>query len=230
MESLSFTAKQALYGYLSGYLTPHKQHLFEQVAQSRTRHLVVAVEDIHKSQNASAVVRTCDCFGVQEVHIIEEHNPYEVSSTIAMGADQWLDLHKYDQDADNTQACLDRLKARGFRIIATTPHAEDQYLADVDLTAPAALFFGGELKGLSDQVLSQADERLKIPLYGFTESFNISVSAAIILQDLTHRLRKSTVPWQLDAEAQLELKVAWAQQTIRGGEQIAQHFLKDYKE
>lgn len=228
MQHLSLADKEALYAFLQAYLTPHKRALFEEVLRHRTRHITVAVEDLHKEQNASAVVRTCDCFGVQDIHIIEEENPYQVSHTIALGADQWLDIHLYDQSANNTQTCIDHLKQQGYRIVATTPHERDHLLADFDLRQPAAIFFGGELKGLSQQVLAQADTFLKIPLYGFTESFNISASAAIILHDLTARLRKQDIAWQLSPDDQLDIKIRWAKQTIKNGETVANHFLKKY--
>lgn len=216
-----------LYAFLAEYLTPRRKELFEAVLSQRTRHFVVAVEDLDKVHNASAVVRTCDCFGVQELHIIEKRSQYLVEKGLAKGAEQWVDLHLYseaEKAAENSLACLSALRARGYRIVATSPHAEEVTPADFDIGQPAAFFFGTELQGLSPAVMEAADTHLCIPMVGFTESFNISVSAAIILYDLTQRLRASGLAWQLTEADKLRLRIDWALQTLPQRDKYLAHF------
>ncbi|MDX1315453.1 MAG: RNA methyltransferase, partial [Eudoraea sp.] len=165
---------QALIDHLSGFVTPNRLSLFDKVLAQRTRHLTVLLEDIYQSQNASAVLRTCDCTGIQDVHIVEQRNAYEINKDVALGSNQWLDLHYYNQEEDNVGRAVNTLKDRGYRIVATTPHREGVTPETFPLEkGRAVLLFGTELEGLSDRALELADEYLQIPMVGFTESFNI---------------------------------------------------------
>lgn len=223
-------SKQKLFEFLATHLTERRVTLFEKVLAKRTRHLTVAIEDLHKEHNASAVVRTCDIFGLQDVHIIENRNKHIVNKEITMGSEKWLDITRYDQEENNTQICIDKLKADGYKIIATTPHKDGCELGDFNINEPAAIFFGGEAEGLSDTVLEQADEYIKIPMHGFTESFNISVSAAIILHELTNRLHKTDIDWQLSEEAILDKKIEWCKRTMVDGDMVVERFYKEQKQ
>lgn len=214
-----------LYSYLREFLSEHKQNLFEQILENRTRHFTVAVEDIYQERNASAVVRSCECFGVQDIHIIENHNKYQISKGIAKGAEEWLDLHIYDEGENNSLACIQKLREQGYKIIATTPHTNDCKLEDFDITQKSAFFFGGEKPGLTETVKNEADGFLKIPIVGVTESFNISVAAAIILYTLTTRLRQHPdLPWQLTEAEKLKKKISWAIRKIKSGKQLVEKF------
>ncbi|WP_420573954.1 TrmH family RNA methyltransferase [Kordia sp.] len=208
--------------HLEGYLTERRKGLFAKVLAQRTRHFTVAVEDVYQMHNTSAVLRSCDVFGIQDVHVIEATLGKKMDREIAMGAQKWVDIHRYS----NTQNCIDILKKQGYRIIATTPHEDSQYLHDFDITQKAAFFFGKEQEGLSDEVLSQADEFLKIPMVGFTESLNISVSAAITIQDATTKLRNSDIPWKFTEEEILEKRYDWCKKSIKSIDDI----LKRYQE
>ncbi len=224
------TLRQALYQYLSTFLTEPRKTRFEQVIPYRTRHFAVAVEDIFQEHNAGAVMRTCDCFGVQELYVIENQNNYRASQAISKGAQKWVDVKAFRNRKNNTQACIDHLREKGYRIVATTPHSHDCAPADYDIAQKSVFFFGTEGEGLSRMVLEQADDFIRIPMVGFTESFNISVSAAIILYDLTERLRKSkNIAWQLSDNEQLKLRIDWAMHTISRGEEIAEKFIQDFK-
>ena len=139
--------KEELYQFLASFLTPNRASLFEKVLKERSRHIVVAVEDLHKEQNASAVVRTCDCFGIQELHVIEEYNPYQVSNHIAKGAEKWLDISTYHEEENNSHACLKTLRERGYAIVATSPGVSQISHKELPLEKPIALFFGGERDG-----------------------------------------------------------------------------------
>jgi tRNA (guanosine-2'-O-)-methyltransferase len=199
-------------------ITPSKQEMFDRIASQRTRHLTVALENVYQEHNASAVLRTCDCFGIQDLHVIEKDNQYKVQRDIALGAGRWVDMYNYDQGENPTLDCVSKLKSKGYRIIATTPHTNDQTIHDIDLDTPAALIFGTERRGISQEVIDQADEFVKIPMYGFTESFNISVSAAITLHTLRERLEKSSISWKLNDEEQVSLKLKWCRKILREGQ------------
>lgn len=173
--------------------------------------------------NTSAVVRSCESFGIQEAHIIEGRFGKRLDKNIAMGAQQWVDVHRY---SSSIQA-LNHLKANGYRIIATTPHDNATLLTEFDFDSKIALFFGTEKEGLSDEVLSNADSFLRIPMVGFTESLNISVSAAIILQDLTSRLKQSNHDWKLRPDEIIEKRLDWTKKSIKSIEEILIRFYQD---
>lgn len=215
--------------YLSGYLTPQRLELFDKVLNLRTRHLTVVLEDIYQKQNASAVLRTCDCFGIQDVHIIEDRNEFQVNREIALGSSKWLSLHKYNNAVNNSIEVIQKLKKQGYRIVATTPHTNVQEVQDFDISkGKTALVFGSELPGITKTIMQEADEFLKIPMYGFTESFNISVSAAIILHHLTMKMRgNSNLNWQLSHAEKAELKMEWIRKTIKRSELIETRFLEE---
>lgn len=223
------TSKQTeLINYLRDFATDERWQKIEAVVHQRTRHLTVVVEDIYQPHNASAVLRSCDGFGVQDVHIIENNNQFEASSQVTIGADQWLSLSRYKEpNTDNTEACFNHLKQVGYKIIATSPHEDDVNLNDLPITEKTALVFGTELNGISDRAKELADGFVKIPMAGFSESFNISVSAAVCLYNLTRRLRASQVDWMLSEEEMEALKLTWLKQSIKAGEQLEKAFLEN---
>lgn len=210
--------------YFEGYLTEKRKATFNKVLANRTRHFTVVLEDIYQSHNASAVVRTCDIFGVQDIHAIENKYNNKVSRHVAKGSQKWLNIHRYREDADNTKFCLDKLKNEGYQIVATTPHNDSCYLQDFDVTQKSAFVFGVEADGVSDYVMDNADGFLKIPMVGFTESLNISVAAAIILQDVTTKLRNTAINWQLSEQEKEVLYFNWVKQTIKNVDKIEEHY------
>ncbi|MCD6596250.1 MAG: RNA methyltransferase [Bacteroidales bacterium] len=202
--------------YLSGFISERRLALFKEILVKRTRYISVVLEDIYKSHNASAVLRTCDAFGVQDVHIIESKNQFELSTNVTIGSDKWLSIKKYNESRHNTVKTFNRLREQGYRIVATTPHFKSSSLQEFDLgKAKVALVFGSELKGLSEEALNNADEYLYIPMVGFSESLNVSVSAAVILNTLSSKLRQSDVNWKLTKEEQLELLEGWLLKTLK---------------
>ena len=197
--------------FLENILTENRKERFLNVLKNRTRHFTVAVEDVFQMHNTSAVMRSCEVFGIQELNVIEQRFGKRIDKEIAMGAQKWVDINAFD----SITGCLDNLQSRGYQIIATTPHEDDCLLEDFDISKPSALFFGTERDGLSEEILKRADGFLKIPMVGFTESLNISVSAAIIIQNLTERLRKSSIQWQLSEDEIIEKRLQWAKNTIK---------------
>ena len=211
---------QKLLEHLQGLLTDRRIDLFEKVLNQRTDHFTVVAQDVYQLHNTSAVVRSCDVFGIQNLHVIEENLPRRIDKEIAMGAQKWVDVHRYN----TSRECLHELRQQGYQIVATTPHNNSTMLADFDITNPSAIFFGTEQNGLSEEILREADTSIKIPMYGFTESLNISVSAAIILQSLREKLDVSNVEWQFSEERMQEVRMAWTKKTIKNSEEIIERF------
>ena len=208
--------------YLEEFITPNRKEGFLKVLQNRTKHFTVALEDVYQLHNTSAVMRSCEVFGIQELNVVEQRFGKKIDKEIAMGAEKWVDIHRFATNQD----CIDNLKAKGYQIIATTPHENDCMLEDFDITKPSAIFFGTERLGLSEEVLQQADGFLKIPMVGFTESLNISVSAAIILQHISTRLRHSDINWKLTEAELLEKRIDWTRKSIKDIDFITKKYLE----
>jgi len=211
--------------YLEGFLTDNRKENFLKVLKNRTNHFTVVVEDVFQMHNASAVMRSCEVFGVQNMNVIEQRFGKRIDKQIAMGAQKWVDITPFDSVSN----CIDALKSKGYQIIATTPHTDDCNLEDFDFSKPSALCFGTEKEGLSEEIMQKADGFLKIPMVGFTESLNISVSAAIILQNLTNRLRNSDIPWQLTEAQILEKRLDWARKSIKDIKRIEARYFEENK-
>jgi len=220
--------KTELFNYLSTCITPERLNLFNQIIENRTKYITVVLEDIFQSQNASAVLRSCDCFGIQDVHIIENRNEFNLDTEVSLGSSKWLSLHKYNQHKNNSLESIKTLKKKGYRIVATTPHINDMELPNFDIEAgKTALVFGSELPGISEDIMNEADEFLKIPMFGFTESFNISVSASIVMHYLTDKLKRTTIDWELTEEEKVETKIQWIRNTIKKSELLEKRFWKE---
>ena len=201
-----------------------KQEMYDRIASDRTNYLTVVLENVHKDHNASAVLRSCDCFGIQNLHVIEKNNRYKIQRDIAVGAGKWVDVYNYDQGDNPTIDCLTKLKDRGYKIVATTPHEKDVTIQELPIDKPLALVFGTEKRGISKDVMDIADEFVKLPMYGFTESFNISVSAALALNVIRERLERSNFNWRLTNEEQTLLKIKWCKKILRSGDEMEKEF------
>lgn len=213
-----------LYERLALFITDNKRALFDRLAPLRTRHITAVLEDIYQPHNASAVVRTCDLLGVQDIHIIENRNKFTVNPDVTLGSSKWVDMHRWRGEDDNSLRCVEHLKRAGYAIVVTSPKATDTTPHTIALDRPLAFCFGTELTGASDVLVRHADIGLRIPMYGFTESYNISVSAAITLFTVMERLRASNVEWRLGTDALAALKLGWARKVVRGAGQLEQHF------
>lgn len=220
------TQKEDFLVFLSQFITPERLKRLNEVIVNRTRHFTVVLEDIYQSQNASAVLRSCDCFGVQDVHIIENKNKYNINPDVELGSAKWLNMHKYNWNANNTLECIDTLKKNGYRIIATTPHYQSIPLEELKIDTKFALLFGTEIDGLSDIAIQNADEFVKIPMVGFTESLNVSVSAAICMHHLNWKLRSSAISWKLSDEEILDIKINWLRSILNKPDVLEREFLK----
>lgn len=212
--------------HLETYLTPERKDKFLKILNNRTYHLTVAVEDVYQLHNTSAVMRSCEVFGIQDLHVIEQRFGKRIDNEIALGAQKWVDIHRHQ----NNQSCIDHLREKGYQIIATTPHNDSCLLSEFDISKKSAIFFGTEKLGLSEDIMLQADGFIKIPMVGFTESLNISVSAAIVMQSLSERLRASNINWQLKPEEIIEKRIDWAKKSIKDIDYIEKRYLESLNE
>lgn len=219
---------EALIDHFLKCITDERKALFEELIQKRTTYLTVVLENIYQPLNASAVLRSCDCFGIQDVHVIENYNEFKPDREVAMGASNWLTVNRYDKNENNTLDCIKSLKNQGYRIVATSPHNSQTDLINFDLSkGKTALFFGTEVEGLSDVVLENADEHLHIPMYGFTESFNLSVSAAICLYEMRMKMEKENIKWHMTEDEKNQVLLNWLRYSIDRSEIVEEDFLKN---
>lgn len=207
--------EQELISLLEEYVTDHKVQVIDDVLNKRTRHITVMLEDLYYAHNISAVIRTCDCFGIQDLYIAQKLHDYKVNPNIVRGASKWVNLEKYVRSEESPARCIEDLKKKGYRIVGTTPDHNSASVHELDIGKKTALVFGAEVGGLSDYAKGEVDEMVHIPMYGFTESFNISVSAALILNELVAKLKSSGVNWQLSDKEKRELKLEWYQRIVK---------------
>ena len=220
--------KKKLITYLSSFISEERIQLFQRKIKKRSRHLTVVLEDVFQSRNISAAMRSADCFGLQDVHIIENKNKFISDKTVSLGAGEWLSIIQHNKEKNNTKLCIENLKKQGYQIIATTPHNSDITLNEVDIkNNKIAILLGTELTGLSNEALSLADKKMKIEMHGFTESLNISVSAAICCQNLSNKMRKSDVNWKIKENEADEIMLNWLRNTIKSSKEIERKFFED---
>ena len=213
--------------YLKKFVVKNRSNLFDIKIQERTKHLTVVLENIFQGRNISASIRSADCFGIQDVYIIENDNIFNDDAEVSMGAEKWITTKRYNQKEHNTINAIKDLKSKGYQIIATTPHEDNYDLYDLDITEnKLALFFGSELNGCSKETLDLADKKIKIPMYGFTESYNISVSVSLCLQHLTYKMRQSNINWKLSKNQQDKVMLQWLRNTIKSSEELEKEFYK----
>lgn len=230
---MDIETKKRLLSYLSQDLTENKKNLIEKISVNRTRHLTVVLEDIFQVQNASAVVRSCECFGVQDIHWIKKRNAFSPMESVSKGSTQWLNLHNYTNNDD----CYNALRQAGYKIVATSPHdsggKESISLQDLDLSQKVALVFGTEDVGLTKEAIEKADACVKIDMYGFTESLNLSVSVAICLHHIITKLHSldekdaSGIHWKLSEEEILDVKLTWARRLVSGSDVLETRFFEN---
>lgn len=218
-----------LVAYLQQFVTEERQARLNEILENRTRHVTVVLEDLFQTQNISAVLRTCDCYGIQDVHVIKNRNEFEVHKDISMGADKWLSIHQYPHSEHNVKDCIDRLHEQGYWVAATLPDEQKRTIFDLPVERKTAFLFGTELTGLSDEAIKYADGNVLIPMYGFTESFNISNSAAIILSHFNEKMRHSEANWKLTPEEKEELYFEWLQKSVKNPDGLIDYYMKNVK-
>ena len=219
--------QQNIIDYLSGFINEERRERLQQILGERTRHITVVLEDVYQPQNASAVVRTCECLGIQELHVIENLYEYRLNPAVVQGSSKWIDLVKHNrEDEDNTRPCIEELKQRGYRIVAMDPAPGGKTVDQLDIGGKLAICFGSEEPGLSATLQALADETVRIPIHGFTRSYNLSVSAGISLYTLVTALKNSGVDWQLDERDATGLYIRWLARSTPSGESLLEEYLK----
>jgi len=230
MFKMEFTPeiRNRISDHLETFLGDERIGIIKRVLSNRTRYITVCLEDIYQSQNASAVLRSSEAFGLQDVHIIENSNSFSINPNVVRGSDKWLTIHRYFNSACPTSDAISRLRSNGYRIVATSPHVDGVALEDFDLTkGKVAVFFGNEHNGVSQTLLDQADEYLYIPMYGFTESFNISVAAAMTIHTLRGKLHEQDIRWALSGAEYEELLFSWLNKAVKRPDLIVKRFLDE---
>lgn len=221
---------KALTAYLEGFVSERRIERLKEVLAERTNHLTVVLEDVYQSHNFSAVLRSADIFGVQNIHFIENRNTYKISEDVSMGATQWLTLNRYQHYENNTKTCLTALKAKGYNIVATSLHKNSVSLQELDVSKPLALVFGTELTGISKEAEVAADEFVKLPMYGFTESFNISVCAALCMYELSSKIRQHVPHYGLSTTEKEAIYLEWLKVSVKKHELIIKEFDNNYRQ
>jgi len=221
----------ALLAYLQGFMQDSRKTRFEKVLDGRTRYLTCVLENIADAHNANAVMRTCECFGLQDVHIIENGAKFKPARKVLKGSHKWLTVHKYREEENNTRRCLESLKKSGYKIVGTSPKEDSIPLHQISIDRPIALVLGQEHIGISDIVREMADECVLIPMQGFTESLNISVAAAVMLYHLNHRIRELPEGrWALSSSEKDELRSTWTLKTLHRNELLIKRFYQDHND
>jgi tRNA (guanosine-2'-O-)-methyltransferase len=216
-----------LTNHLSKFVSDHKKNFADRVLDQRTRYVTVVLEDIFQSQNASATLRTCECLGLQDVHIIENTAKYHLNIRVLKGADKWLDIHRYRTKAvNNTEHCFQKLKSEGYKIYVADPAEDGQSIDDIDVDQKLAFVFGNELRGVSDYAIANADGKMRIPMFGFTESLNISVSVAISLSTIIRKLRQSQIDFHLSTHEKQFLRLEWYKKMVKRSDLLEREFLR----
>jgi tRNA (guanosine-2'-O-)-methyltransferase len=223
--------ESALLRHLEQFVSEHKKQFIDHVLSHRTRHVTVVLEDIYQSQNASAVVRTCECMGLQDIHIVENTAKYDVNVRVLKGSNKWIDMHRYrNKGENNTARCMQTLRENGYRILVADPSADCTSVHDLDVNASKlALVFGNELRGLSTFAWEHADEKIRIPMYGFTESLNISASVAISLSSLVNKMKQTETDFGLSENEKREIRLNWYRKIVRRSETLEREFLRTFK-
>jgi tRNA (guanosine-2'-O-)-methyltransferase len=217
-----------LFNHLAQFVSEHKKNFVDKVLDQRTRYVTIVMEDIYQSQNASAVVRTCECMGLQDIHIVENTAKYQLNIRVLKGANKWINLERYRaKGVNNTEACFARLKSNGYKILLADPAETGKSIHDVDVhESKLAIVFGNELRGASDYAVTHCDDTVRIPLYGFTESLNISVSAAICLNTILSKLRSTETNIYLKQDEKDAIRLDWYRKIVRRSDIVEREFLR----
>ncbi|MBA4304878.1 MAG: rRNA methyltransferase [Sphingobacteriaceae bacterium] len=215
--------------FLEQHISEHRLQKIKNVLAQRTRHLTVVLENLYHPENGNAVMRSVECFGLQEMQVIQEKYDWKYSLKIARGAAKWTEVQTYGQEEGGAKACYADLRVRGYQLVATDPQPGSCTAQNLDISRPVALIFGTESTGVAPETLAMADARIHIPMVGFTESFNISVSAGILLAQLRQRLEKEVPHWQLNEADQLHIYADWLTKSVRHADALLRAFEKDSK-
>ncbi|QCX53861.1 RNA methyltransferase [Elizabethkingia sp. JS20170427COW] len=214
--------KKELYEYMRGFLTEERLKKIDSYAEESSDFVLPVMENIYQFRNAAAIVRSVEACGFHKIIALEEENEFNPNARVSKGADTWMQIERLPKNIESLQ----KIRDKGYKILAISPEKDAVSLPDYKIEGPIALVFGTEKAGVSQEVINFADETVIIPMYGFTESFNVSVAAGICMYDLKQRLIKSDLEYKLSEEKKIDLKIRWAVNSTRSGEEVLNHFLK----
>lgn len=219
--------QQVILDYFQQFMSGHKIDLFEQKVLDRTRHFTLVLEDLFHPHNASAILRTCDCMGIQDVHMIENNHQFKNEKDISLGSRKWLNIQRYNDSDLSSPSCINQLKEKGYTIAVLSPHHNDVTIDQYPVENKTAFILGAEKHGLTEYSLNNADYHVKVPMHGFTESYNVSITAALSMYEMTQRMRSSSLDWHLSSEEQWRVKLSWTLRTIRSSRDIVKKYVKE---
>lgn len=210
--------------YLKQFLTEERLAKIDHFSQESSDFVLPVMDDVYQFRNAAAIIRSVEACAFHKVIAMEEENVFNPNLTVTKGAETWVEVEKMPKNLDS----LKNIKERGYKILAVSLEKNAVMLPDYQVTEPIALVFGTELEGVSKEVIDFADETLAIPMYGFTKSYNVSVAAGICMYELKQKLLRSDIDYKLSEEKLLKMKIRWAVNSMRSGQQIFEKYLKDH--
>lgn len=219
-----------LFEWLLQFVSDSKQLKIEEKLNYRTRYVTAVLENVFDHQNSNAVIRSCEALGIQDIHIVNYQSTFKPAKSVNKGSYKWMTVQRYVENDNSFQlSAVENLRKRGYSIIVTVPGGENFTPNSLEINKPMAVCFGQESSGISEKLLAMADAQLTIPMYGFTESFNISVAAGIIFYELMQRVRQGNINWQLSANEREELRWQWLEKSLTGVKYLISRYEQDYK-
>lgn len=214
---------QKIFDYLKQFLTEDRLAKIEHFSRESSDFVLPVMEDVYQFRNAAAIIRSVEACGFHKVVAMEARNVFDPNLTVTKGAETWVEVEKMAHSLESLQ----QIRNRGYKLVAVSPEKNATILPDFEIKEPVALIFGTEWQGVSEDFLDFVDETLAIPMYGFTQSFNVSVAAAICCYDLKQKLLNSSVDYKLNEEKRLEMMIRWAVKSIKYGEDIYKKYIKN---
>lgn len=220
---------QNLQDYVEGFMTPSRIEIIKKVLETRMRYMTLVAENFIDEYNIHAMIRTSECFGLQDFHNIGQKNVLlKKNKSVNRGAFQWTHIYDYTDCNQPTLACIENLKAKGYRVYATSSHIAANYTPEnIPIDQPLAVILGKEHEGISDIALRHCDGIVTIPMYGFTESFNVSVAASLLTRTIVERIRNSNIPWQFSQEEKENLYYEWIWHSIKHPDKLYHEWVKN---
>jgi len=225
-------AVEAIIEVLEPHLTDRRKARIQSVLGQRITRLALGIENLHHSHNGSACIRTAEALGVHDIVAAELTNTYplpdyderDISSGVSMYSDRWIDLHR----VQSSEALLGWARKRGMKVFGTSPHAH-MTVDELSVDEPLLVVFGNEAEGLKEATAAACDGVFRLPMYGFTESFNISVSVGMTLANLVGRMRSRQAQegrsGDMPIERQRYLMAQWYMKSVRAAHPIVRRKL-----
>lgn len=220
--------KMELIKHLAQLLNPNRKSVLDKAISLRTKHICLVLENIRHTQNSSAIIRTAEIMGVHDVHIVRQNYENELQRDITKGAEKWMDVKLYQGTEKNIETCFYHLKKNNYKIAVTCLDDDSNSLEEIPLHEPLAIVMGEEVKGVSEYAKKNADYKIKLPMYGLTESFNIAIAGSLVMHQMLTRLRNSKVNYLLNPQQKIRLTLDWYKNALRGGDEIAERFRENY--